>query len=306
MKPSGRLTLRFISYFTVFYLLIIIGVIASILFSLFFFNNRVGDNIHMTTVYEVEDTAVEIDGQSIQIADYLEKRAEGNLGQMYLLDKSMKVLDYTGDNCELCEMTDSEILTLERAGMQTWKLPKYYLLFLPNSPVQPLFEETLEFWQEGEEIPSALIRRLAKNRAAVEIYDEHWKREKVIGEKYKLLSKPELLEGHYDIFENKEELIQKATLKNGSILVIRMPNPSYKPFEEPFNKAMTLFVAVFIGAHIILLVGVIFLSLGISRQFVRPLVYVLSRIERFAQFDYQKVIDKKIHHQKDREIETKI
>ncbi|MFJ7951615.1 sensor histidine kinase [Lysinibacillus sp. NPDC096418] len=304
MKPSRRLTLRFISYFTVFYLLIILGFIVSLLFFAFFINDRVGDNIHVMTAYEIEDNAVEMDGQSERIADFLVKRADENLGQLYLLDKSMKVLDYTGDNCELCEIKDIEILTQERAGMHTWKLPKYYLLFLPNSPVRPLFEEAFELWEGEGELPSSFIQRLAENKAAVEIYDEHWKRVKVIGEGYKLLYKPDLLEEHYDIFEHRE-LIQSTTLRDGSTLVVRMPNPSYKPFEEPFNKAMILFVAIFFGGHIILLIGVIFLSLGISRQFVRPLVYVLSRIERFAQFDYQEVIDKKLHHQKTGKLKRK-
>ena len=84
-----------------------------------------------------------------------------------------------------------------------------------------------------------------------------------------------------------------------------MPNPSYKPFEEPLNKALIVFVSSFFGLHIILLIGVTFLSISISRQFVRPLVYVLSRIERLAQFDYSEVRDKKVHHQKTGKLKRK-
>ncbi len=304
MKPSGRLTLRFVSYFTVFYLLIILGFIVSLLFFAFFINARVGDNIHTMSSYEIEDNAVITEGKSMRIADYLVKRAEENLGQLYLFNQSMDILDYTGETCELCGMTDSEVLLLERPGMHTWKLPKYYLLFLPTSLVQPLFDEANSVWQKNEEIPSELLQRLNDNKAAVEIYNERWQRVKVIGESYKLLYKPELIEENYDIFE-QEELIQSATLEDGTTLVVRMPNPSYKPFEEPFNKAMLLFIAIFFGGHIILLIGVIFLSIGISRQFVRPLVYVISRIEHLAQFDYQKLSDKKVHHQKTGKLKRK-
>ncbi|WP_369436299.1 sensor histidine kinase [Lysinibacillus fusiformis] len=274
------------------------------LFFAFFINARVGDNIHTMSSYEIEDDAVITEGKSMRIADYLVERAEENLGQLYLFNQSMDILDYTGETCELCGMTDSEILLLERPGMHTWKLPKYYLLFLPTSLVQPLFDEANSVWQKKEEIPSDLLQRLNDNKAAVEIYNERWKRVKVIGESYKLLYKPELIEENYDIFE-QEELIQSATLEDGTTLVVRMPNPSYKPFEEPFNKAMLLFIAIFFGGHIILLIGVIFLSIGISRQFVRPLVYVISRIEHLAQFDYRKLSDKKVHHQKTGKLKRK-
>ncbi|WP_107948516.1 sensor histidine kinase [Lysinibacillus parviboronicapiens] len=304
MKPSRRLTLRFVSYFTVFYLLIILGFIVSLLFFAFFINARVGDNIHTMTSYEIENDAVVKDGDSVRIADYLVERAAENLGQLYLINQSMDIVDYTGDTCELCGLADSEILSLERSGMHTWKLPKYYLLFLPTSLVQPLFDETYSVWQKQEDIPADLLQRLKDNTATIELYNERWKRVEVIGESYKLLDKPELFEENYDIFE-QEELIQSATLADETTLVVRMPNPAYKPFEEPFNKAMLLFVAIFFGSHIILLIGVIFLSIGISRQFVRPLVYVISRIEQLAQFDYRKLSDKKVHHQKTGKLKRK-
>lgn len=304
MNPSSRLTLRFISYFTLFYLLIIIGFIVSLVFFVYIINDQLGDNIHVMTTNEIEENAVESDGNSERIADFLVKRADENLGQLYLFNKKMEILDYTGDNCELCNMKDSEILALERPGMHTWKLPKYYLFFLPNSPIQTLFEETSEVWEEEGNVPSALIQLLADKKAAIEIYDEHWKRVKVMGEQYKLLYKPDLLEEQYDIFEHKE-LIQSKTLNDNYTLVVRMPNPSYKSFEEPFNKAMISFLALFFGGHIILILGVVFLSLGISRQFVRPIVYIMSRIERFAQFDYRKVNTKTLHDQRTGKLKRK-
>lgn len=296
MKPSRRLTLRFISYFAVFYLLIILSFIGSVLFFILFMEERVGDNIHTMSSFAIEHDAVKVDGSMVRIADYLVNRAEENQGQLYLFNQSMDILDYTGDTCELCEMSDSEILALARPGMHTWKLPKYYFLFLPKSSIQPLFDEILKVWLTEEEPSAAFINHLTKSKASVERYNKDWKRVEVVGERYKLLYKLDLIEEHYDIFEHKE-LIQSAELEDGSTLVVRMPNPSYKPFEEPLSKAMLLFVAVFFGGHIIILMGVILLSFEISRQFVHPLVYVLSRIERFAQFDYRKVTDKKIHHQ---------
>ncbi|CAM5711808.1 histidine kinase OS=Lysinibacillus sphaericus OX=1421 GN=LS41612_21580 PE=4 SV=1 [Lysinibacillus sphaericus] len=89
------------------------------------------------------------------------------------------------------------------------------------------------------------------------------------------MHKPQLLDEKYDIFE-QAELRQSTSLEDGSTLIVRMPNPSYKPFEEPFNKAMILFVSIFFGGHSILLVGIILLSMSISRQFVRPCICNLS------------------------------
>ncbi len=304
MKSAGKLTLRFVSYFIIFYLLIISGFIISLVFFAIFINERVGDNIHVMSSFEIEDDAVVEKGKTVKIADYLVKRAEENVGQLYLFDSSMTIVDYTGDTCGLCGKSDNELLALKQPGMHTWELPNYYLLFLPTTPVQPLFEEALENWTATGNISAVTRQRLKENKASVEIYDEQWNRIEVIGERYEKLNKPQLLEEKYDIFEHAE-LKQRTALANDMTFVVRMPNPSYKPFEEPFNKAMVLFVSIFFGGHIILLLGVIFLSISISRQFVRPLVYVISRIERLTQFDYSEISDKKIHHQKTGKLKRK-
>ncbi|QPQ32752.1 sensor histidine kinase [Lysinibacillus sp. JNUCC 51] len=304
MKPARRLTLRFVSYFIIFYLLIIAGFIISLVLFAIFINRHVGDDIHIMSSTEIKDDAVVEEGESIKIADYLVKRAKENLGELYLFDNSMDIVDYTGDTCELCSMTDNEIMTLKRPGMHTWEIPKYHLLFLPALPVQPLFEEVVRDWKEKGEVSSELLQRLQDKKASVEIYNKQWDRVEVIGERYKKLYKPQLLEENYDIFEYKE-LSRNVALEDGSTLVVRMPNPSYKPFDEPFNKAMVLFVSIFFGGHIILLLGIVFLSISISRQFVRPLVYVISRIERLTQFDYSKVRDKSIHHRETGKLKKK-
>lgn len=304
MKPARRLTLRFVSYFIIFYLLIIAGFIISLVLFAIFINRHVGDDIHIMSSSEIKDDAVVEKGESIKIADYLVKRAKENLGELYLFDNSMDIVDYTGDTCELCSMTDNEIMTLKRPGMHTWEIPKYHLLFLPALPVQPLFEEVVRDWREKGEVSSELLQRLQDKKASVEIYNKQWDRVEVIGERYKKLHKPQLLEENYDIFEYKE-LSRNAALEDGSTLVVRMPNPSYKPFDEPFNKAMVLFVSIFFGGHIILLLGIVFLSISISRQFVRPLVYVISRIERLTQFDYSKERDKSIHHRETGKLKKK-
>lgn len=168
-----------------FYLLIISGFVISLVSFGIFINKRVGDNIHVMTSYEIKDDAVVEKGASIKIADYLVKRANENAGQLYLFDQSMNIVDYTGDICELCGMTDSEVLNLKRLGMHTWEIPGYYLLFLPISPVQSIIEDSLQSWEEKGEIPSELLQRIQDKKASIEIYNEQWDRVEVIGERYK-------------------------------------------------------------------------------------------------------------------------
>ncbi|MBG9454782.1 histidine kinase [Lysinibacillus sphaericus] len=304
MKPARRLTLRFVSYFIIFYLLIILGFIISLVFFFTTIIGHVSENIHTMTSYEINEDAVVKKGKSVKIADYLVELAEENAGQLYLFNQSMDIVDFTGDSCELCEMTDNEIMALQRPGMHRWEIPKYYLLFLPISPVQQIFEEVLQNWKSTGDISNVLLQRLQDYKASVEIYNEQWDRVEVIGERYKKLHKPQLLEEKYEIFD-QTELTQSVALEDGTTLVVRMPNPSHTPFEDHFDKAVVLFAFSFFGGSIIVLIVVFFLSISISRQFVRPLVYVLSRIERLAQFDYSEVRDKKVHHRKTGKLKRK-
>lgn len=303
MKSSGKLTFRFISYFVIFYLLIIIGTIGSILYFFFYLFDKVGNDIHALDPFEMESEVVKSE-DGYQLSDSLIEQAEENSGQIYLLNNQMKVLDYSGETCEVCSMTRVEIINLDKKGLHTWELSNHYLLFMPKSPIEPIFDEVYKRWNETESISSSLKQELEKQSITIELYDERWDRKVVLGEKKQLLHLPDIVNNNSDIFEQKE-WIEAKTLADGSTIVARMPNKFYKPFEEPLNRGIVLFFIFFTIFHMFLLIIVTALSFGISNRFVRPIVYILSRIERISHFDYQKTFDKKVHHNKSRKLKRK-
>ncbi|KGR75656.1 sensor histidine kinase [Ureibacillus sinduriensis] len=303
MKSSGKLTFRFILYFVVFYLLIIIGTIGSILYFFFYLFDKVGNDIHTLDPFEMESEVLKTE-DGYQLSDSLIEQAIENSGQVYLLNNQMKVLDYSGETCEVCSMTKEEIVQFDKKGLHTWKLPNHYLLFIPKSPLEPIFVEVYKSWTETGSIPPSFKQEMEKQSISIELYDERWKRNIVWGEKKQLLHLPDILANNSDIFEQKE-WIEAKTLADGTTFVARMPNKLYKPFEEPLNRGIVLFIIFFTIFHIFLLIVIISLSLGISNRFVRPIVYILSRIERIARFDYKKTFDRKVHHNKSGKLKRK-
>ncbi|WP_346235429.1 HAMP domain-containing sensor histidine kinase [Lysinibacillus telephonicus] len=303
MKSSSKLTIRFILYFILFYLFIIIGTIGSIVAFFFYISGNTGNDIHLFDGFEFEDEIIK-EKNSYKLSDYLIEQAEDNSGQLYLVNNAMKVLDYTGETCELCNMTKEEILALDTKGLHTWKLSNHYLLFVPKSPLEPLFNKINMEWTSTASFSSSLQKELEKHNISVELYDERWKRETLFGESKPLVHLPDIVQNNSDIFEQKEWLSAKS-LSDGSTLVARMPNDYYQPFEEHFNKGMLMLIFFFVVFHIILLIGIILLSFGISNRFVRPIVYILSRIGKLAKFDYNKSIDERIHHKKTGKLKRK-
>ncbi|MEK4031375.1 HAMP domain-containing sensor histidine kinase [Pseudobacillus sp. FSL P4-0506] len=291
LKPSSKLTLKFSGYFVVFYLLFVMSIFFSFGLFIYFIYDKVGDNVHMKTTYEFEGIV-----ENEQLPKSLEKAAEENLGQFYLLDQDLTILDYTGDVCQICDLTNEQLLNLELQGMQKWVADGYTFLFIADLPADEILQKLLAIWQPSKPLTAEAKAILKEAGAMVDVYDKKWQRTLTWGASKKALTRADLLDENYDIFELKE-LTQSKQVGDYTVAV-RLDNPSYKPFYGPFNKAMILLVSVFIGGHILLIIGVLLFSLSISRQFIRPIVYIMSRIERLAQFKYEPLKDKIIYHKK--------
>lgn len=301
MKHSGKLTIQFSLYFILFYLFILVGTIGSLILLVFFINDRTGNDIHTFDAFELEDQIVQTE-DGMKIKKSLREQATENSGQIYLLSPSTKVLDYTGKTCGLCTMTKEDILNLNMRGMEVWKISKYYLYFIPQSPLEPLFNEVHTEWVAAGKLSASLQKKLEAQSISIEIYDKKWRRQLVIGKEKPIVNIPDI--NHFDLFEQKEWL-QATTLADGNTLVARMPNKFYKPSEAVYSKATIILITFFILFHIILLIGIILLSFGISKRFMRPIIYILLRIEKLAQFDYKKVTDNRIHHAKTSKLKRK-
>lgn len=303
-KYSSRLTFRFILYFVLFYLIIIIGTVSFLGTFIYIMSESIGDNIHNYDTFDLEDDVIKTkDGY--KISDSLKVLATENSGQIYLLNQSSKILDYSGETCELCNLPKNELMTMDTKGLFTWKLSNnLYLLFVPKSPLLATFNNIVEEWTSKGSLSPELQGKLENQHITVELYDHKWKRSVIFGEKKEYLFIPDFIANHSDLFEQKE-WVHARSLPDGSTIVARMNNDFYKPFMEPFSKGMTVLVLFFLIFHILLFIGTMLLSIGISNRFVRPIMYILSRIENLAQFNYGKIVDKKMHHKKTGKLKRK-
>jgi len=288
LKSSRRLTLQFIVNFLVFYVILVASIVCSIVFFLVIVNKEIGLNVHTKTVFEYEGIV-----ENDKLPQHLHDLASENLGQFYLLNDDLEVLDYTGAVCKICSYSDEELLNIEAQGMQKWQADGYTFLFLYHSLPTEILEHVLTMWHPTEPLNEEIKAYLKGRGAAIEVYNEQWERIFTWGASNKSLSKADLIDENYEIFELKE-LTQSKNI-DGDTVVIRMENPQYQPFEKPLAKALLILLASFVITHVLLIIGVILFSLSVSRKFVRPIIYVLERIKRLANFDYKTNKQTKLH-----------
>ncbi|WP_431030072.1 sensor histidine kinase [Lysinibacillus sp. LZ02] len=290
LTSSRRLTFQFIAHFIVFYLILVASIVYSIVIFLLIINKEVGLNVHSKVAFEFEGIV-----ENDKLPKELHHLAEENLGQFYLLNDHLDVLDYTGASCEICAYSDEELLGLETQGMQKWQADGYTFLFLYKSLPQEILETVLTMWHPSAPLTDQAKAYLKTQQAAVDVYDKQWDRILTWGASKKSLSKADLLDENYEIFEMKE-LTQSKKVGDVTV-VIRIDNPQYQPFDQPFTKALLTLLVSFVITHVLLIVGVVLFSLSIARKFVHPIIYVIERIQRLASFNYDKPKNTKLYDQ---------
>ena len=288
LKSSRRLTLQFIGNFLVFYIILVASIVFSIVIFLLIINNELGLNVHTKATFEYEGVV-----ENDKLPQDFHDLARENLGQFYLLNDDLEVLDYTGASCVICSYSDEELFDLEAQGMQKWQADGYTFLFIYHSLPTEVLEHVLTMWHPGELLNEEIKNYLKEQGAAIEVYNEQWKRTFTWGASNKSLSKADLIDENYEIFELKELTQSKKVDEN--TVVIRIENPQYQPFEKPLVKALLILLASFVITHLLLIIGVIIFSLSVSRKFVRPIIYVIERIQRLANFDYKTSKETKLH-----------
>lgn len=284
MKGGKRLTLRFVLYFMMFYIFIIIALIGSLVAILYFEAKGKSTDILIMEDFEMEDYMEQIDGKP-KIKDNLIKQAKDNGGELYLLTKDLDVLQFTGENCELCQATVDDWHEFTRPMARKWKVSPYYIYFVPNDPFAEWQSKVVDEYKANQQLSKKLVAQLTEENIAVDIYNEH-KRIAVFGEQYPVLTKADLITSQTSMFE-KQEFTKLIDLDNETI-VLRQPNELYRSFDDTMVRVIKIMALAFLVMHLLLLFGVILLSISISRQFVRPVIYLISRIERLARFDYSK------------------
>ena len=288
LKSSRRLTLQFIGNFLVFYIILVASIVFSIVIFLLIINKQIGLNVHMKETYEYEGVV-----ENDKLPQDLHDLARGNLGQFYLLNDDLDVIDYTGVSCEICSYSDEELLDLEAQGMQKWQADGYTFLFLYHSIPTEVLEHVLTMWHPSEPLNEEIKNYLKEQGAAIEVYNEQWERTFTWGTSKESLSKADLIDENYGIFELKE--LTQSKKVDGNTVVIRIENPQYQPFDKPFMKALLILLVSAVITHLLLIIVVIIFSLSVSRKFVRPIIYVIERIQRLANFDYKTSKKTKLH-----------
>lgn len=291
LSSASKLTLKFSGYFAIFYLILLLIVMVSIGYLLFNINHVTSDNIHSLLPNDFEGLV-----QDDQLPKSLTELAEENFGVLYLFDEQLNILDQTSTSCELCSFSTTQLFELERQGMQKWHQDNYVFLFVPNYPTDHILREALSVWQPLRPIPQAFEQTLKQQNMALEVYNAEWQRVQTSNDTLKAVTQGAVLDERNDPYEYKE-LLQSEQVHNYTV-VIRMKNPNYNPFYAPFNEIMWIFIALLIGGNVLMLIAVPFVSGLVARQFVRPITYIMSRIERLSHLNYARMQDKKIHHKK--------
>ncbi|MER2070705.1 MAG: HAMP domain-containing sensor histidine kinase, partial [Psychrobacillus sp.] len=85
---------------------------------------------------------------------------------------------------------------------------------------------------------------------------------------------------------------------DGKVLVVRMPNMNYHPFEPALVDTMKKLVFSILAFHLFLFIFTILFSIWLGYRFGRPLLYFLNRIEKLSIKDYESPHDKKLRSPK--------
>lgn len=285
MKPSARLTLRFMSYFTVFYVLTILAFIGSSTFIYLFIKSKTSIDIHNYDAEQIESLISTNDKGKVTLQPLLKQAAKDNNGEFYVFARDMTLLWHEGKYCTLCDFTREQYLQYAKPESKIWRLENSYVLFVPNEPLKPYVDELQDVYATQGEISETIINGLLKEGITSEIYDSEWQRRRYFGERKPLLTIADIMASTHDMFE-REERLATLPLAEGQTLVLRQKNAHYEPFEQVAELIIKPLIYAFLLLHLCLLLGAIILSFNISRQFVRPVVYILARIERLASFDY--------------------
>ncbi|MEK4243946.1 ATP-binding protein [Psychrobacillus sp. FSL K6-2684] len=293
MRLSSKISLRFLVYFVVFYavlFLVTFGMFAYIIFDLL--SKEAISDIRALEAFEIEsDIAKQPDGSYVFSEDFI-KLAKQNSGHLYLVDQAGEVL----------ATTEQEILSIEWVAIQkqdhaVWELTdQLFLLFIENQPVDLLLGKL--YINNKIQMNDELEKEFSSVDAAVEIYNQDGIREEILyGDVYKALSSMEIVTNSQDYFERKE-ITGFQTMENGKVLVVRMPNTNYHPFEPALIDTMKKLVFSILAFHLFLFIFTILFSIWIGYRFGRPLLYFLHRIEKLSVKDYDPPNDKRLRSPK--------
>lgn len=296
MRLSSKLSLRFLIYFVVFYavlFLVTFGMFAYIIYDLL--SKEVISDIRALDAFEIESDIKKQPDGSFTLSEDFVKLAEQNSGHVYLVDKGGKILVATDQ--EKQSPHSIEWTAIQKKDHVVWELPdQLFMIFIENHPVESLLDRL--YINKELQMNDELEKEFLALNAAVEIYNSNGIREETLyGDIHKALSSMEIVTNSQDYFERKV-ITAYETMQNGKVLVIRMPNTNYRPFEPALVDTIKKLGLSILAFHLFLFIFTILFSIWLGYRFGRPLLYFLNRIEKLSIKDYESPHDKKLRSTK--------
>jgi len=286
------MTLRFISYFAVFYIVLLLSVM-SLIFYAVYENEKASSYVNLMTMDKMDvEMDIEEKNGSYKLTQKLINSAEKSGGVIHLLDENGQLL--ASSEKQAVSYTMKELVEIEKHEQgHIWRIKNdQYLVFIQNNTAKNLLEVISD--QGIQHISSTTNQHLSKSDAIVEQYSANGQRQKILfGKETKELEPIKILMGSGNLTETKE-LVASEILKDGSLLVVRMKNPHYNPSEPIFMNGLKKALIVIAVFHVYLLILIVIFSAFIGNRFGRPVLHFLKRIEKLAGQDFGFVNDHKL------------
>lgn len=300
MSLSGKMTVRFLVYFVLFYgflLLATFGMSALLFYDII--NSSNYSNIRELDAFELEsDFKKDADG-TYHLSKKLTNSANVNSGIVQLIDTNGTVLASSEKDFQCCSnYSISQFVEMTKSNKSfVWNQGNgLYLVFIENHLAEQLLSTIVQ--QYPAALSKEIQKELAQANASLEIYNAAGKREQVIfGDKKKELSGIEILTRSHDYMERKE-IVAAELLIDGRTAVVRLKNSHYYPFEPALENGIKKFYKGILVFHILLLLFTLLFSFWIGNRFGRPVLYFLRRIEKLAKQDYASLDDRKLRTKK--------
>ncbi|MFE6170444.1 sensor histidine kinase [Viridibacillus arvi] len=296
MRLSSKMTLRFISYFAVFYIILLLSVM-SLIFYAVYENEKASSYVNLMTMDKMDvEMDIEEKKGSYKLTQKLINSAEKSGGVIHLLDENGQLLASSEKQARSYTMKELAKIEKHEEG-HIWRIKNdQYLVFIQNNTAENLLEVISE--QGIQHISSTIRQHLSKSDAIVEQYSANGQRQKILfGKETKELEPIKILMGSGNLTETKE-LVASEILKDGSLLVVRMENPHYNPSEPIFMNGLKKALIVIAIFHVYLLILIVIFSAFIGNRFGRPVLHFLKRIEKLAGQDFGFVNDRKLRRKR--------
>lgn len=305
MRLSGKMTVRFIAYFLLFYGILFIG--TAIMVGLFLYRMMTGLYFHDIRALEQAEisTAVIESDHSFTFSESLVDIARRSGGFVQLLDAEGKILVSSEDEKSHKYNEDSEFISLlEDRDMRTWELGDKIVVFQEYTESDKLLA-SLQMGQGFPQLTDDDVKLLEGQGAIFELFDVDGKLLFSTSETASKWTLPAKLLLSSRSVNEQEELISYLRLANGDIAVLSMENPHYQALDSIDGKLFISFAKWFGLFHLLLLIITLGFSLWIGRIFGKPIFHFLEKIERLSNAYFDPLDDRRIRRQKDGRLKRK-